>query len=72
MYGFGHGNCLTDWLASLGLVVMTGRREGMIACDIDPLSRRTKDSCYSLAQKELADSSDDLRKSNSLHGDYRN
>lgn len=44
----------------------------MIACDIDPLSRRIKDGCYSLAQKELADSGDDMRKSNSLHDDYRN
>jgi hypothetical protein len=51
---------------------MTRRREGMIACDIDPLSRRIKDGCYGLAQKGLADSGDDLRKSNSLHGDYRN
>lgn len=51
---------------------MARRREGMIACDIDPLSRRIKDSCYNLAQKELADCGDDLRKSNSLRGDYRN
>ena len=71
MYGFGHGNCLTDW-AFPAVIAMTGRHEGVIACDIDPLSRRIKDDCYSLAQKELADSGDDLRKSNSLHGDYRN
>ena len=51
---------------------MTRRHEGMIACDIDPLRRRVKDDSYSLAQKELADSGDDLRKSNSFHGDYRN
>ena len=44
----------------------------MITCDIDPLSRRINHDCYSLAQKELADSGDDLRKSDSLHGDYRN
>lgn len=51
---------------------MTRRHKGMIACDIDPLSRRIKDGYYSSAQKELADSGDDLRKSDSLHGDYRN